>query len=213
MNTHTVAPGECLASIAERYGFTNPRLIYDHPANEALRRARPDPNVLLAGDQVVVPDLKVRTLESVATEHRYRFVVAREPTWLRLRLQEAAGIPRSGLPYEVSYGQTTLHGVTDSDGRIEQEIPRDLTMATVSVGAGRSRETFQVGLGFVDPVTTDGGLRQRLGNLGFLLPLDGVPEATALRFAIHSFQLAAGLEATGNADGATRTKLLEMHGS
>ena len=212
MATHTVGPGECLASIAERFGFSDPLLIYNHPDNAALRRARPDPNVLLPGDQVVVPDRTPR-VESVATERRHRFVVKRPVTLLRLRLQESDGTPRSGLPYTVTYRQTTLTGVTDAQGRIEQPVPRDLTIAVVTVGRGADQETFQVGLGLIDPVTSESGLRQRLRNLGLMPGLAGVDDATALRFAVHTFQLGAGLPPTGEADDATRTRLLTAHGS
>ena len=97
MQTHRVIPGECLASIAERYGFTNPRVVYEHPANEALRRVRPDPIVLLDGDEVVIPDRKVRTTEG-ATEQRYRFVIDRQPTFLQLRLLNPDGTATAGSP-------------------------------------------------------------------------------------------------------------------
>lgn len=212
MPPYRVIPGDCLASIAERFGFSEPMIIYNHPDNAALRRARPDPNVLLAGDEVIVPERTPRVLE-LATEQRHRFVVKRPLTFLRLRLEEADGTPRSGLPYEVTFLNKTVKGVTTAAGVIEQPIPRDLTLAVVSVGKGKNRETFNVGLGFVDPVTSASGLRQRLANLGLLRPLDGVSDDLALRFAIHSFQLREGLEPAGGPDTATLNKLVEVHGS
>lgn len=212
MATYTVVPGDCLASIAERFGFGDPMLIYNDAANAALRRARPDPNVLLPGDQVVVPERTPRT-EVLATEQRHRFVVKRPLTFLRLRLEDANGAPRSGLPYEVAYRNTTLKGVTTAQGVIEQPIPRDLTQAVVTVGKGQSKEVLNVALGFIDPVTTDSGLRQRLANLGLLRPIDGIADDLALRFAIHTFQLREGLEPTGGPDAETLSKLVEVHGS
>ena len=212
MPTYVVAPGDCLASIAERFGFSDPMLIYNHADNAALRSARPDPNVLLPGDQVFVPERKPR-IEELATERRHRFVVKRPQTFLRLRLEEADGKPRSGLPYEVAYLTTKVKGVTTAEGVIEQPIPRDLTQAVVTVGKGKSAEVFNVGLGFIDPVTSDSGVRQRLGNLGLLRPIDGLTDDLALRFAIHSFQLREGLEPTGGPDADTLKKLVEAHGS
>ena len=212
MATYTVAPGDCLASIAERFGFSDPMLIYNDAANAALRRARPDPNVLLPGDQVVVPERTPRT-EVLATEQRHRFVVKRPLAFLRLRLEDANGKPRSGLPYEVAYRNTILKGVTSPQGVIEQPIPRDLTRAVVTVGKGQSKEVLNVALGFLDPVNTDSGLRQRLANLGLLRPIDGVGDALALRFAIHTFQLREGLEATGGPAAETLARLVEVHGS
>ncbi len=212
MTTHTVIPGECLASIAERYGFTNPRVIYDDPANENLRRARPDPNVLLAGDQVVIPDRKLRTVHG-GTERRYRFVVDHQPTYLRVRLRSADGKPRAGLPYRVEYRDRVIHGKTGADGSITHEVPASLPAALLVVTDHGRDERYQVALGQLDPVTTESGVRQRLGNLGLLRPIDGITADMALRFALHSFQLREGLEPTGGPDSATLGKLLEVHGS
>lgn len=212
MITHTVIPGECLASIADRYGFTDPRVVYDHPANAALRAARPDPNVLLAGDEVVVPDRQARTVTR-ATEQRHRFVVDREPVYLRLRLLDGAGKPRAGLAYRVEYQGQVLHGTTDGDGTVVQAVPAYLSSALVVVTDQGRNEEYQVALGYLDPVTSESGLRQRLENLGYTLPVDTVPADVKLRFAIHTFQVDHGLPVTGVADDATRQKLLEAHGS
>jgi hypothetical protein len=212
MITHTVSPGECLASIAERYGFTNPRVVYDHPANEALRAARPDPNVLLAGDQVAVPERQVRTVTG-ATEQRHRFVVDRKLVYLRLRLLDGAGKPRAGLPYRVEYQGQVLHGTTDGDGTVVQVVPAYLSSALVMVKDQGRDEQYKVALGYLDPMTSESGLRQRLANLGYILPVDAVPADIKLRFATHSFQVHHGLPVTGVADDATRQKILEAHGS
>lgn len=53
---HVVRQGECLSAIAKRYGFASYRIIYDHPDNAELRRARPNPNLLFPGDVIVIPD-------------------------------------------------------------------------------------------------------------------------------------------------------------
>ncbi|MCS6862369.1 MAG: LysM peptidoglycan-binding domain-containing protein, partial [Abditibacteriales bacterium] len=55
MPHHTVQPGECLATIAARYNFTNYRTIYEHPRNAQLRQNRKNPNMLVPGDRVFVP--------------------------------------------------------------------------------------------------------------------------------------------------------------
>ena len=59
MKTHTVKQGECLSSIAHRYGFKNAGLLYDHPDNEAFRKRRPDPAVIFPGDEIKIgsPDI------------------------------------------------------------------------------------------------------------------------------------------------------------
>ena len=210
MTTHTVLPGECLASIAERYGFTNPRVIYDHPANEALRRARPDANVLLAGDEVVIPDRKTRVVTG-ATEQRYHFVVDRQPTYLRLRLLNPDGTPRAGLPYRIEYQGQVFPGTTSGDGTIVHEVPAWLPYATVIVTDGDREQQYRVALGYLDPVTDENGLRERLRNLGYYVDVPGIPESILLQHAIHAYQHANDLTLTGTADMALYGKLLVEH--
>ena len=199
MQTHRVLPGECLASIAERYGFTNPRVVYEHPANEALRRVRPDPNVLLAGDEVVIPDRRVRTTEG-ATEQRYRFVIDRQPAWLRLRLLNPDGSPRSGLPYRIEYQGQIHRGTTGGDGGITHEVPSYLPGALVTVTDGPDEERYQVALGYLDPVTHEEGMKQRLRNLGYYVDVPGVPETVLLQHALHAYQHARDLPPAGYPD-------------
>ena len=56
MPVHSVAPGDCITSIACKYGFTDIRTLWDHPKNAHLRRIRPNPNLLDPKDQVFIPD-------------------------------------------------------------------------------------------------------------------------------------------------------------
>lgn len=53
--THIVQRGENLTVIARRYGFSNWRLIYDHPDNAEYRKKRPNPNVIVTGDRIFIP--------------------------------------------------------------------------------------------------------------------------------------------------------------
>jgi hypothetical protein len=210
MITHTVIPGECLASIAERYGFTNPRIVYDDPANEPLRRVRPDPNVLLAGDQVVIPDRKVRTVDA-STGSRYQFVVDREPVYLRLRLVDSAGKPRSGLPYRIEYRDQIVHGTTDGAGAIAHVVPPDLPSALVVVTDAGEDEQYQVALGYLDPVMHKDGLKQRLQNLGYYVEVPGVPPQLLLEYATYAYQHANDLPPTGYPDHTMYSKLTQEY--
>ena len=210
MGTHSVMPGECLESIAHHYGFTDPRLIYDHPGNAALRRARPDPNVLLPGDEVVIPERQVKWFDA-ATEQRHRFVVRRRPVLLRLRLIDGAGAPRSGIPYRVEYQQTVLRGVTSSDGVVEQPVPPSVPQALVTLETGATEEAYRVAFGHLDPVTHEDGLRQRLQALGYYVEAPDVPESIRLRHAIHAYQHANDFPPTGEPDERLYGKLIEHY--
>jgi hypothetical protein len=59
---HVVEAGECLTSIARLYGFVNWRVIYDAADNAALRKLRPNPELLAPGDEVAIPDKTVSTI-------------------------------------------------------------------------------------------------------------------------------------------------------
>ena len=52
MPWHTVAEGEWLHQIAHRYGFSDPDAIWQLAENEAVRKAKRDPNQLLPGDRI-----------------------------------------------------------------------------------------------------------------------------------------------------------------
>jgi hypothetical protein len=71
--THKVRPGESLSMIAARYGFFSWKTLYDHPKNVELRKQREQPDLVLPGDQVFVPDKETKRID-VPTEAPARFV-------------------------------------------------------------------------------------------------------------------------------------------
>ena len=101
---HTVAQGECMASIACNHGFV-PETIWNHPDNSALKEERGDLLILHPGDVVVIPDLRPRE-ESGATETKHRFRRKGVPMILRMKFfkvkppeEGEAGVTRSGGQY------------------------------------------------------------------------------------------------------------------
>lgn len=212
MISHVVGPGECLASIAAGYGFTDLRVIYDQPENADLRRSRPDPKVLLAGDVVAIPDPQLREVTR-PTEQRHQVVVNSRPTQLRLRLLNGQRQPRTGLPFTVEFQDQKREGTTDGDGLLVATIPSWLTTARVLISDHGQEEELCVALGYLDPVSTPDGVRQRLGNLGYGCTIPGLPADIALRHAVSRFQRDSGLTVTGTLDDATRARLSEAHGS
>lgn len=52
---YTVKAGDTLSAIARKHGMTW-QDIYNHPDNAAFRRKRPNPNLIYAGDVIMIPD-------------------------------------------------------------------------------------------------------------------------------------------------------------
>ncbi|MEP7127190.1 MAG: peptidoglycan-binding protein [Byssovorax sp.] len=176
-SSHTVVEGECLASIAARFGFRKWRTVYDDDANADLRSLRPDPNVLSPGDIVTIPDRQVRD-EAADTGKRHTYFVASSPTTLRLKIDY-----ERDFDYELTVdGVVVKKGSADSDTPIIQAIAASAASGSITVwakdlGAPRTPAngfTYQLELGFLDPVEKVTGVQGRLTNLGFYHgPVDG----------------------------------------
>src|SRR5436190_13024735 len=81
--THKVEQGECLSSVAKKYGFANWRTIYQHPQNAEFREKRPNPNIIYPGDLIFIPDPELKE-KSVQTEKRHELKTNGPKTLLRL---------------------------------------------------------------------------------------------------------------------------------
>lgn len=70
---HTVKSGESLSVIAQQYGFRSWKAIYDHPSNSEFRQKRPNPNLIMAGDKISIPEKTSKTVEAeTGKEHTYK---------------------------------------------------------------------------------------------------------------------------------------------
>ncbi|MCB9594706.1 MAG: peptidoglycan-binding protein [Sandaracinaceae bacterium] len=206
MAEHRVSQGECLSSIAERYGFFW-QTLWDHPDNEALRELRGDPNVLFPGDTVFVPDKRVAAFTR-PTDARHTFKRKGVPALLRVQflVEDEA---RANEPFVATIDGVEHHGTTDAEGVLHLPIRPEARRATVVFT--NDGEEFELVLGVVDPVDTVTGAKSRLVNLGFELDAidDQLDEQTIA--ALRLFQIRFGLDVTGELDDATRAKLLELH--
>src|SRR2546428_10653752 len=66
MPWHTIKPGEWMRQIANDHGFTDWEAIFQLPENQPLRDAKRDPNQLLPGESVFLPDRRRKTAEVAA---------------------------------------------------------------------------------------------------------------------------------------------------
>lgn len=202
---HVVAPGECMASIADRYGFFW-QTLWDLPENAELRRARKDPNVLQPGDRVFVPPLRPRSC-SRAVDQRHRFRRRGIPERFVLRLtNEVEDRSLANLPYRFEIVGIVRDGVTDADGSLGEWIPPGAQTAVLILDPdGEHPEEFEIELGRLAPLDSLAGISQRLTALGFG-HVDGPARG------LMAFQAFAGLEVTGEADEASLAKLEQLFG-
>lgn len=201
-NEHTVKQGDCISSIADKYGFL-PDTIWNDSANAVLKQERRDPNVLFPGDVVVIPDRHLKE-ESGATEQCHRFRKKGAPAKLKVRLT-INDEPRANVPYKLMIDGNWIDGTTDGDGFIDESLAPGSKKGTLVVGEGDSQNVFEFSLGTVDPLETEEGVKSRLRDLGYNVDDDFPGE-------LRAFQTKEGLESTGEVDEATRSKLKDRFG-
>jgi hypothetical protein len=206
---HLITQGDCVSSIAYENGFFW-KTLWGHPGNAELKRLRKDPNVLLPGDTLFVPNKQART-EARNTEARHTFVRIGVPEYLRIALADAEGKPRAGLKFALEVEGQTTTGATDGEGVVESRIQPNARSGTLTLNPGaEGEEVYELMLGHIDPVTEITGAQARLNNLGFDCPIDGElgPDTQA---AIEAFQEKKRLPVTGNLDDKTRSALADEH--
>lgn len=210
MPEYIVKQGDCMVSIAEKYGM-HWETIWNDPKNDELRKLRKDPMVLYSEDRVFITEKRMKT-ESALTEQRHSFVRKGIPPWIKIRIS-AEGQPLAGEPYRFFLEDRILEGSVTGEGYVEVPVPSGVQQGILSVGEGSKAMEMDVNLGGLDPVDTTIGIQKRLSNLG-LEPgmVDGIMGPNT-RAALRRFQKLNELEPTGELDEKTRDKLKETHGS
>jgi N-acetylmuramoyl-L-alanine amidase len=215
---HRVRQGECMQSLGFRYGF-HPDTLWRHDRNAALRKGRANPNILAEGDDVFIPDPRIREV-AAATGRRHVFRRLGVPALYRVRFLTYDGRPRAGLAYRLSVDGSTRAGTTDADGALCEPIPPDARLAKLVLfarsGEGDEAEEweehYEAALGHLDPVTLVSGVQARLSGLGYACRVTGSMDP-ATSEALSEFQRRNRLEVTGSLDDPTRAALVEAYGA
>ncbi|WP_437738325.1 peptidoglycan-binding protein [Sorangium sp. So ce1335] len=218
MPSHIVHQGECLSSIAKRYGFADPMVIWTDAANKELHDLRGgDANVLYPGDVVVIPErgaaasgqAEKKSVVSRALEN----TTAPPPTRrLHLILRGARGQPLAERAFSLEVAGETLTGTTDAAGALVRDVPADAARARLDV----ERYGWDLDIAHLNPIanTPDegvSGIVERLRNLGYMADPELEPVLPAAIRALMRFQADFGLPATGHADDDTREALEAAH--
>lgn len=206
---HVVEQGEHLTQIALRYGVTDYCVVWDDPQNADLRLRRQNPNVLMPGDVVYIPDRQEKR-ELLPTGQRHRFRLSASPLKLCIVLKESDGQPLSGLACTLEIDDARFALTTGEDGRIEKEIEATAREGRLCVPDAGIEFPFHVG--HLDPVDATSGIAARLANLGYYLaPVDPLDESE-LQAAVEEFQCDYGLTVDGICGPKTQAKLKDVHG-
>ena len=207
---HIVEDGECLSSIAQRYGHRW-QTIWNHPENHELRSKRKSPDVLFPGDKVFVPEIAFRQ-ESAATGQRHRFRKKGVPQHIVLQIRRD-GEPVANEKYVLKIGGQTLSGTTDSEGWLDKPVDSHAKSGKLTVGSGRKALNFDLGLGGLDPTSEVNGQQERLKNLGYDCGEITGETTDRTRDALRAFQKDHNLDVTGESDDRTIAALESAHGS
>lgn len=210
---HTVKQGEHLSKIALQYGFPDYRKIWDHPENAPLKQKRQNPNVLFPGDRLYIPD-KQEKIESGATGQRHRFRLTLQPLKLRIVVKDLNDQPVTNTSCQLHIEGEIYKLTTDSQGLIEQEIPRIAERGKLTIQDPENAMDMEVPIqiGHLDPVEEVSGQVARLNNLGYKAGKLESPDPEQLRSAIEEFQCDHGLAVDGICGPQTQAKLKEIHG-
>lgn len=222
---HQVGEGDCIDSLAIAHGLL-PDTLWNLPANAPVRERGHARNILFPGnpqdpdegpaDTVVIPAVRPRSMV-VSPGMRYRLCHLALPEYLRIQFIDADGEARAGVPYLLVLDDgpgsplLSVEGVTDADGRLVEPIPAGATLGSVTLCKGSLHRTIELGIGYLDPVSTVTGVQDRLANLGYGCGGDDGVAGDATRWALQRFQAANGLPVSGTIDDGTRAALEKMH--
>lgn len=206
---YIVKRGDDMSKIATAHGFFW-QTLWNLPENSQLKNERKNPNQLLEGDKVFIPELR-RKDESCGDQEKHRFRRKGVPSKLRVALYRS-GQPRVGVEWEFTAAGNTYSGTTGSDGIVETFVPPEASSGTLVLKEGETIETRSMSIGVLDPVESVRGVQYRLKNLGYDCGFSGEIDDKTTE-AIKQFQSANELDTTGKNDQDFRDKLQEIHGS
>jgi N-acetylmuramoyl-L-alanine amidase len=207
---YTVQQGDCMASIAAIHGFFW-KTLWDLPENAKLKEVRQNPNTLLPGDRVYIPEPRLRW-EQRATNQRHSFVRKGVPSSLNVVVVDDEDKPIAHQPYTLAIDGFLFRGVTDGDGAVHHPIPPNAVKGVLRLGSGADQREYFLNLGHLDPIETISGMQGRLRNLGLYAgSIDGDCNAETVS-ALLLFQEKYRLSASGKYDDTTQSKLREVSG-
>ncbi len=211
---HTVEQGEYLALIARNNGFANSAIIWNHENNADLKALRENPNILLPGDQVFIPDKQTKQAD-LQGGRSTKFQVQVDKLLLRLKLAEQFGEPLANAKCVVRVDGNSKEKTTDGDAVIEVQVAataQDISLIVKEKGSPLEGLEIPIKIGHLDPVDVPTGQAARLNNLGYFAGPNDTIDEKLLASAVEEFQCDHGLAVDGKCGPLTQAKLKKIHG-
>ncbi len=209
MPSYTIKQGDHLSRVARQYGFRDYRIIWDHANNADLKKKRGNPNVLMPGDVLFIPE-KQQKEEVRPTTDMHVFKLKEAKLKLRFTVLDFDNKPIADTVCELEVEGSKYSLKTDAKGKIEKTIDAASENGVLRIASLEME--MPVKIGHLDPADETTGWRQRLINLGYhARALDDGDDAK-LRQAVEEFQCDHGMKVTGELDDATKAKLKDQHG-
>lgn len=203
---YQVKQGDCIFSIAVENGFFADT-IWNHPNNAELKQKREDPNVLMPGDIVFVPDKRLKEV-SEPTNQVHKFKCKNTPKTFQIRLM-CLDSPMKDKAYKLIVDGVEKEGKTDSEGWLRQSISPNAKIAKLILD---DQTTYELKLGNLDPIDEISGIQGRLHSLGYYEGSINGRMDEKTKEALEIFQRSQDLEVTGEADEKTKNLLMQMTG-
>lgn len=227
---HVVVDGDRMSKIAHENGYADYYALY-MAQPEAFRKKRPNPEILMPGDEIVLPD-KVEAKYPAKDKKAHQYEENTKLPEVAVTLM-AAGKPVAGKTFQVIVdpvgpgfvGAPRFAGTVKSDDKGKVKLLVDPEASSVLLSCVEVPFTILLRLGELRPVTEAGGVEQRLDNLGYRVPVSP-PSAPAgsdaekkakeahdrrIKKAAARFQEDKKKTADGNVDADLRDLLVKAH--
>ena len=226
---YVVIQGEYVSLIAAKYRFSSWRTLFDHPANAEFRAMRPNPNLLYPGDEIVIPEIKSKTV-TIQTGQVNKFVLKRPPPDELIVVLRVGGKAVAREECDIEFASANRDSLqqctarTSDTGELKAKVPRGAIYALVSIKK-RPMLRWRLALGYLDPVQDKHrpfdsahrkvtGIQARLNNLGFFCGKVDGDLGPRTKAALSAFQRRAmnRHSADGTLDVETCNRLELDHG-
>lgn len=135
---------------------------------------------------------------------------------LTLKLTSETFVPYAGKDYLLVTSGRRFEGVTDSEGKVEHDVPEwaKAGMLTLWLGERPTGEMrrYRINLEDLPDVSTPLGAQRRLINLGYLWGAASGDLDALTKQALGDLQFDHKLEVTNDLDDATKKTLVDLHG-